>query len=137
MEQIYAKVENGKVVGKLQADQEYVDSYEGDDVYIPLEDVSAYENEFLLKVEAKMWRDNELGRYDTRSLVTDDPDISSIIEYRQKLRDWPSTSDFPNTKPTIKDEPIISSSTGSASSGSVPFDPNWEPVIWPTGSSPE
>jgi len=137
MEQIYAKVENGKVVGKLQADQEYVDSYEGDDVYIPLEDVSAYENEFLLKVEAKMWRDNELGRYDTRSLVTDDPDISSIIEYRQKLRDWPSTSDFPNTKPTIKDEPIISSSTGSASSGSGSFVLNGEPVIWPTGSSPE
>jgi len=51
--------------------------------------------------EAREWRDFELGRTDTLSLLTDHPDYSKMADYRKALRDWPSTSDFPDTKPTL------------------------------------
>lgn len=131
MEQIYAKIKNGKVVGKLQATQEYVDSYTGDDVYILLEAVPDYEKETLLKAEARKWRNTELDKYDARSLVTDDPDISYIIEYRRKLRDWPSTSDFPNIKPTIKP---VSSPDESEPPQMAFSEEDYNPPIWPLES---
>lgn len=53
------------------------------------------------KAEARHWRDEELGATDLISLITDHPDHSKYKTYRQKLRDWPSTSDFPDTKPSM------------------------------------
>ncbi len=54
-----------------------------------------------LAVEAKRWRDQELKNTDTLSLLTDHPNNTNILSYRQELRDWPNTSDFPLTKPTL------------------------------------
>jgi len=31
----------------------------------------------------------------------DHPERESYLTYRTKLRDWPTTDDFPNTKPTL------------------------------------
>jgi hypothetical protein len=45
------------------------------------------------------WRDEELFFTDRWVPITDHPDHSAILDYRQTLRDWPSTSDFPHTKP--------------------------------------
>ena len=53
------------------------------------------------KVEAREWRDSELHRTDTLSLLADYPKKTELAAYRTKLRDWPSTSDFPDTKPTL------------------------------------
>ena len=53
------------------------------------------------KMEARAWRDSELYRTDTLSLLTDHPKKTEIVAYRVKLRDWPSTSDFPGTRPTL------------------------------------
>lgn len=53
------------------------------------------------KAEAKQWRDGELGATDIISLITDHPDHAAYKTYRQKLRDWPTTSDFPETRPTL------------------------------------
>ncbi|MBO55787.1 MAG: hypothetical protein CL886_09030 [Dehalococcoidia bacterium] len=50
---------------------------------------------------ARVWRNSELERTDLLMLLPDHPDKDSLTEYRQKLRDWPSTSDFPDTQPTI------------------------------------
>lgn len=50
---------------------------------------------------ARKWRDEELANYDLMSLLSDNPNRSNILAYRQALRDWPSTSDFPDTKPTL------------------------------------
>ncbi len=55
----------------------------------------------LKEQEAREWRNEELLRTDTLSLLTDHPDYSKMADYRKALRDWPSTSDFPDTKPTL------------------------------------
>jgi len=47
------------------------------------------------------WRNVELHRTDILMLLPDHPDKDNLATYRQKLRDWPSTGDFPDTKPTI------------------------------------
>ena len=51
--------------------------------------------------EARMWRDMELERTDAASQTPDWPNRDNIITYRAALRDWPSTSDFPDTKPVL------------------------------------
>ena len=51
--------------------------------------------------EARMWRDDELTETDKASQTPDWPNRDNIITYRAALRDWPSTSDFPDTKPTL------------------------------------
>ena len=51
--------------------------------------------------EARMWRDEELIMTDTASQTPDWPNRDNIILYRAALRAWPSTSDFPDTKPTL------------------------------------
>ena len=51
--------------------------------------------------EGRMWRDSELLGTDPLSLLTDYPNASALTTYRQELRDWPSTDDFPDTQPTL------------------------------------
>ena len=51
--------------------------------------------------EARSWRNAELDRTDTLYLVEDYPDKDKLKTYRQELRDWPSTADFPDKKPTL------------------------------------
>ena len=51
--------------------------------------------------EPRAWRDSELSKTDILMLLPDYPDKDSLTTYRQKLRDWPSTGDFPATKPTL------------------------------------
>lgn len=53
---------------------------------------------------AKDWRDNELKRTDFIVPLSDYPNRDAWITYRQQLRDWTTTSDFPNTKPTAPSE---------------------------------
>jgi len=47
------------------------------------------------------WRNQELKKSDWVIPITDHPQHSDYIAYRVALRDWPSTSDFPDTKPTL------------------------------------
>ena len=51
--------------------------------------------------EARMWRDMELTRTDTLHVLDDYPNAANLTTYRAALRAWPSTSDFPDTKPTL------------------------------------
>ena len=50
---------------------------------------------------AKLWRNEELSNTDYIVPLTDHPDHAATLAYRAALRDWPSTSDFPDTKPTL------------------------------------
>ena len=50
---------------------------------------------------AREWRDEELRRSDGIMSVSDHSQLSAYTAYRKKLRDWPSTADFPKTKPTL------------------------------------
>ena len=51
--------------------------------------------------DARYWRDQELKDTDWIVPVTDHPQHSAYKAYRQELRDWPSTGDFPDTRPTL------------------------------------
>ena len=56
----------------------------------------------IMKVrEERVWRDQELLGTDSLSLLTDYPSASALTTYRQELRDWPSTEDFPDTRPEL------------------------------------
>ena len=54
-----------------------------------------------LKSLQRKWRDIELVNTDYILPLTDHPDHADTLAYRQALRDWPTTSDFPDTKPTL------------------------------------
>ena len=49
----------------------------------------------------RLWREAELLRTDIAATVSDYPNAAAIITYRAALRDWPSTEDFPDTRPTL------------------------------------
>jgi len=49
----------------------------------------------------RMWRDMELASTDTAARTPDWPNRDNILTYRTALRDWPSTSDFPATRPEL------------------------------------
>ena len=51
--------------------------------------------------DARIWRNDELKETDKIAQTPDWPDRDKYLIYRTKLRDWPSTSDFPDTKPTL------------------------------------
>ena len=53
------------------------------------------------QTEERIWRDGELDKTDTLYLLDDYPDKDKLKTYRQALRDWPSTSNFPDTRPTL------------------------------------
>ncbi len=49
----------------------------------------------------RMWRNGELGATDQAAQTPDWPNRDNILTYRQALRDWPSTSNFPSTRPEV------------------------------------
>ena len=53
---------------------------------------------------AKEWRDSELSRTDSLMLLPDYPYKEQLTTYRQALRDWPSTTDFPDTRPELGEQ---------------------------------
>ena len=57
----------------------------------------------LLNAEelARAWRDSELSATDWVVSVTDHPEHTQYMSYRQALRDWPATPDFPNVRPVL------------------------------------
>ena len=111
----YFEIENGIVVNAIVASAEFINTLEGTyvesqkgfgigDTYngtsfskAPVEPI---DNDLVEKTERK-WRNKELSNTDSRSIVLDDPQHDAIIAYRVSLRDWPTTSDFPDTKPTL------------------------------------
>ena len=50
---------------------------------------------------ARLWRNQELATTDTASQTQDWPNRDNILTYRTALRNWPSTSDFPETRPEL------------------------------------
>jgi hypothetical protein len=107
----YLKIQNGIVVDAIVASAEFISTLEG--TYIESQKgfgiSDAYDGTSLTKVNsgpteeeiAREWRDRELEFTDSIVPLTDHPDHAATLAYRALLRDWPSTSDFPDTKPTI------------------------------------
>jgi hypothetical protein len=51
--------------------------------------------------DARKWRDAELVSTDNIAIIPDWPNRASYLVYRQALRDWPATENFPDTRPTL------------------------------------
>ena len=64
-------------------------------------DPTAEEIAAEIAADARAWRDLELQATDRIPAITDHPQRAAYLTYRTALRDWPSTSDFPATKPTL------------------------------------
>jgi len=73
-------------------------SYDGTNFITPVKTTEE------LEAEARQWRDSELQGTDFIVPLTDFPNHAAWITYRQELRDWTTTEDFPNTKPTAPAE---------------------------------
>ena len=50
---------------------------------------------------ARQWRDMELSATDYIVPLTDHPQRAAYMTYREALRDWPATADFPDTRPEL------------------------------------
>lgn len=60
-----------------------------------------YYTQAQIEEQARAWRDSELSRTDSLMLLSDYPYKEQLTAYRQVLRDWPSTTDFPDTRPEL------------------------------------
>ena len=58
-------------------------------------------SEDQIKIAGKIWRDQELAATDAIAQTPDFPNRDKYLTYRQARRDWPSTADFPDKKPTL------------------------------------
>ncbi len=85
---------DGNVIDIIKADAEFVEAnFEHYELWSAPEP-SAEE-------AGRMWRDMELASTDQAAQTPDWPNRDNILTYRAALRDWPSTSNFPATKPTL------------------------------------
>ena len=55
--------------------------------------------------DARDRRDDELAGSDWIVPVTDHPDHADWLDFRQRLRDWPATDEFPADFPVLHPEP--------------------------------
>ena len=107
-----AIIENGKVSNIIEGDSAFADSISDTTVVLTNEQIQigySYDGtDFLAPIltqeqqnqEARDWRDNELKSTDFIVPLSDYPNRTAWMTYRQELRDWPSTDDFPDNKPT-------------------------------------
>ena len=56
----------------------------------------------IAEEQARTWRDEELDATDKSANTLDWPNRTNILAYRVLLRDWPSTEDFPATRPILE-----------------------------------
>ena len=96
--------ESQTIVSSLETAQELFPASDGYTHEVVEDSMSARQQKALNEIEGRAWRDEELFKTDLFVLLPDHPDKDKFIEYRQKLRDWPSTSDFPDTRPKINPE---------------------------------
>ena len=87
----------GNITNAITADAEFVEAnFEHYELYVEPTPVEPTAEE-----EARQWRNEELSSTDTASQTPDWPNRDNILLYRTALRNWPSTEDFPATKPVL------------------------------------
>jgi len=95
MNKFNIKDAEGNIVNTIIADLSFVEA--NYDFY------EEYQEPALpVEEEAKLWRNEELSRTDSIVTFTDRPDHTKYVAYRQILRDWPETADFPDTRPDFE-----------------------------------
>jgi hypothetical protein len=103
MKTFIIKNADGTEINRIIADESFVSEH-----YAYYEEVlpSAEAVAKLKKIEAREWRNNELERTDLFATVNDYPHAVELTAYRTALRDWPSTADFPDTRPESLEDRI-------------------------------
>jgi hypothetical protein len=90
---------DGNITNTITADADFVEAnFEHYELWT---DPTPAPAEPTAEEEARGWRNSELDATDTASQTPDWPNRDNILIYRAALRDWPSTEDFPDTRPTI------------------------------------
>lgn len=90
----------GNVINTVVAEEDFVSA--NYDYYEIVDDqLTAEQLDGVKEVQARDWRDSELVATDYIVPLTDHPQHAAYMTYRAALRDWPSTADFPDTRPTL------------------------------------
>ena len=88
---------DGNITNTITADAEFVEAnFEHYELWVaatPVEPTAAE--------AGRRWRNSELDATDRAAEISDWPNRDNILTYRTALRDWPSTSDFPATRPEL------------------------------------
>lgn len=86
---------SGEVINRIIADEGFASQH-----------YEHYEIEGKCVIEAmeEEWRNTQLKETDSLMLLPDYPYKEQLAQWRQILRDWPSTEDFPETRPVSFDE---------------------------------
>jgi len=88
---------DGNITNTISADAEFVEAnFEHYELYVaptPAEPTAAE--------VGRIWRDMELSSSDFIVPLSDHPQRAAYMTYRTALRDWPSTSNFPATRPVL------------------------------------
>jgi len=87
----------GNVINTINADLEFVQA--NFDYYS--EYTAPLTSEIPVANAARMWRNDELSSSDFIVPLSDHPQRAAYMTYRTALRNWPSTEDFPATRPTL------------------------------------
>ena len=88
---------DGNITNTINADAEFVEAnFEHYELYVAPTPVEPTAEE-----EGRVWRDMELSSSDYIVPLSDHPQRDAYIAYRTALRNWPSTEDFPATRPTL------------------------------------
>lgn len=88
---------DGNITNTIIADADFVEAnFDHYELY-----VESTPTQPTAEEAARMWRDMELAVTDQAAQTPDWPNRDNILTYRQALRDWPSTSDFPDTRPEL------------------------------------
>ena len=88
---------DGNITNTINADAEFVEAnFEHYELYVAPTPVETTAEE-----EGRMWRDMELSSSDYIVPLSDHPQRDAYITYREALRQWPSTEDFPATRPEL------------------------------------
>lgn len=88
---------DGNITNTIVADAEFVEAnFEHYELWVDPTPVEPTAEE-----EARQWRDAELSFTDQAAQTPDWPNRENILTYRQALRDWPATDDFPDTRPEV------------------------------------
>ena len=88
---------DGNITNTISADAEFVEAnFEHYELWVAPTPVEPTAEEV-----GRRWRNGELSSTDTASQTPDWPNRDNILLYRISLRNWPSTSAFPSTRPVI------------------------------------
>ena len=116
MENLIAIIKNNKVYNIIVASDDFAKNMQDQTVNVTGTDCAidyTYDgNNFTppqktreeLEEEGRLWRDKELKATDFIVQITDYPNYSDWLTYRENLRNWPETDNFPETKPNAPTE---------------------------------